>query len=112
MGSSIQAKGIVPDLMVDETADGDGLNSLRIREMDLEKHLSDGSGKPVDPAIKARRDLLEEEQRALAVSKSHKALEFGGADDFQLAQAINHFKGLPVKLSKTEVAEDKDTSSK
>ena len=112
VGRSIQAKGIVPDLMVDETADGDGLNSLRIREMDLEKHLSDGSGKPVDPAIKARRDLLEDEQRALAVSKSRKPLEFGGADDFQLAQAINHFKGLPVKLSKTEVAEDKDPSSK
>jgi len=108
---SIQAKGIVPDLMVDETADGDGLNSLRIREADLEKHLSDGSGKPVDPAIKARRDLLEEEQRALALSKSRKPLEFGAADDFQLAQAINHFKGLPVQLSKTAVVEDKSAAA-
>ncbi len=110
-GRSIQAKGIVPDMMVDETADGDGLNSLRIREADLEKHLSDGSGKPVDPAIKARRDLLEDEQRALAVTKSRRPTEFGSADDFQLAQAINHFKGLPVKLSKTEVAEDKEVAA-
>jgi carboxyl-terminal processing protease len=107
VGRSIQAKGIVPDLMVDEAADGDGLNSLRIREADLEKHLSDGSGVPVDPAIKARRDQLEDEQRALAIAKSRKPIEFGGADDFQLAQALNHFKGLPVKLSKAEVVHDK-----
>jgi carboxyl-terminal processing protease len=105
---SIQAKGIVPDLMVDETADGDGLNSLRIREQDLEKHLSDGSGKAVDPAIKARRDLLEEEQRALALAKTRKPLDFGAADDFQLAQAIRHFKGLPVQLSHNAVVEDKN----
>ncbi|MES2319794.1 MAG: S41 family peptidase [Pseudomonadota bacterium] len=111
LGRSIQAKGIVPDLMVDETADGDGLNSLRIREADLEKHLSDGSGKAIDPAIKARRDLLEDEQRALAFTKSRKPLEFGAPDDFQLAQALRHFKGLPVQLSKTEVVEDKETAA-
>jgi carboxyl-terminal processing protease len=110
-GRSIQAKGIVPDLMVDETADGDGMNSLRVREADLEKHLSDGSGKQVDPAIKARRDQMEEEQRALAVAKSRKPLEFGGADDFQLAQALNHLKGLPVKLSKVETPVDKSERS-
>ncbi|MES2015374.1 MAG: S41 family peptidase [Pseudomonadota bacterium] len=107
VGRSIQAKGIVPDMMVDETAEGDGLNSLRIREADLDRHLSDGSGKVVDPAIKARRDLLEEEQRALAANKNRKPVEFGSADDFQLVQALNHFKGLPVKLSVTEVAQDK-----
>lgn len=33
-GRSIQAKGIVPDLMVDETAEGDGINGLRLREAD------------------------------------------------------------------------------
>ena len=110
-GRSIQAKGIVPDLMVDETADGDGLNALRVREADLEKHLSDGSGRAVDPAIKAKRDSMEEEQRALAISKNRKPLEFGAADDFQLAQAINHLKGLPVKLSKSEVVEDKEAAS-
>ena len=29
-------------------------------------------------------------------------MEFGAKDDFQLIQALNHFKGLPVKLSKVE----------
>ena len=35
-GPSIQAKGIVPDVMVDETAEGDVYASLRMREADLE----------------------------------------------------------------------------
>ena len=39
-GRSIQAKGIVPDVMVDEYADGDGLNSFRLHESDLQKHLT------------------------------------------------------------------------
>jgi len=97
---SIQARGIVPDLMVDETPDGDGLNALRVREVDLDKHLSNVA--TPETADKARRDALEEEQRMAALDRARKPVEFGGADDFQLAQALNHFKGKPVQLSKTE----------
>ena len=39
-----------------------------------------------------------------SLAKKTKPVEFGSKDDFQLAQAINHFKGLPVKLSKVEAA--------
>ncbi|TFW22145.1 S41 family peptidase [Massilia arenosa] len=96
---SIQARGIVPDLMVDETPDGDGLNALRVREVDLDKHLSN----VVTPeTAKAKRDELEESQLAKAVERARKPIEFGSKDDFQLAQALNHFKGLPVQLSKAE----------
>jgi carboxyl-terminal processing protease len=97
-GRSIQAKGIVPDLMVDETAEGDGLNRLRTREADLVKHLSNGK----EAEAKPRADQFEEEQRAIAIARTRAPLEFGGKDDFQLAQALNHFKGLPVKLSTVE----------
>ena len=90
-GRKIQAKGIVPDLMVDESADGDGLNSLRVREADLDKHL----GEAAEPAPRDNAAA----QRALAQARTRKALEFGAKDDFQLAQALNHFKGLPVMLS-------------
>jgi carboxyl-terminal processing protease len=100
-GRSIQATGIVPDMLVDETAEGDGLNALRVREADLDHHLSNGSDKELGK-VTAKRDELEEEQRAMALLKNHKPLEFGGKDDFQLAQAINHFKGLPVKLAKVD----------
>ncbi|MGO4381777.1 S41 family peptidase [Pseudoduganella sp. RAF53_2] len=101
-GRAIQAKGIVPDFAVDETAEGDALNSLRIRESDLDKHLSNDDA---DAPKAARRDELEEEQRLIALAKTQKPVEFGGKDDFQLAQAINHFKGLPVKLAKADKVE-------
>ncbi len=105
-GRSIQAKGIVPDLLVDETAEGDGLNSLRVREADLQKHLSNTAEK--EEVAKAKRDDAEEAQRAASLARSRKPLEFGAKDDFQLAQALNHLKGLPVKLSKPDTKLAKD----
>jgi carboxyl-terminal processing protease len=104
-GRSIQARGIVPDLMVDETADGDGLNSFRFREVDLQKHLSNDKDKAEEQRTKV--DELEEERRIAALEKRRKPLEFGGKDDFQLAQALNHLKGLPVVLSKSAKVENK-----
>lgn len=108
-GRSIQAKGIVPDLMVDETADGDGMNGFRLRESDLTKHLSNDRDKAEE--IRRKIDEMEEEQRLSALEKKRKPLEFGGTDDFQLAQALNHLKGLPVKLSKTTKVESKKEPS-
>lgn len=106
-GRAIQAKGIVPDLMVDEYADGDILNSLRLHESDLQKHLRNDKDKETAAGAKNVIDELEEEQRLAALAKKRKMLEFGSKEDFQLAQAINHLKGLPVQLSKTKVVESK-----
>ena len=108
-GRSIQAKGITPDLVVDETPNGDGLNALRLREADLQKHLTNDKDKHAeDTAKKNVRDEIEEEMRLLEEAKKRKRLEYGSKDDFQLQQALNHLKHLPVKLSRTtEVAEKK-----
>ena len=79
-------------------------------DADLVKHLgneADKADKPVTMGAlqaSAKRDELEEERRVAASLKNRKPVEYGGSDDFQLAQAINHFKGLPVKLSKADVA--------
>ena len=100
-GRSIQAKGIVPDLLVDENADGDGLNGLRIREADLTKHLSNDRDKESAKAAPVN-DEMEEQLRIIALEKTRKPLEFGSKDDFQLHQALNHLKGLPVQLAKAE----------
>ncbi len=105
-GRAIQAKGINPDVHVDETAEGDGLNSLRLREADLEKHLA-GDEQETRPV---RNDELEEEQRLLALAKKQKPVEFGSKEDFQLAQALNHFKGLPVQLAKADTAAEKSAA--
>jgi carboxyl-terminal processing protease len=104
-GRSIQARGIVPDLIVDEYADGDGMNSMRLREADLSKHLSNDKDKEANTSNVV--DELEEQKRLSALEKKRKPLEFGSKEDFQLAQALNHLKGQPVQLSKSAKIENK-----
>jgi carboxyl-terminal processing protease len=105
-GKSIQAKGIVPDVMVDETEEGSPFAALRTREADLGKHLGSGQGEEVKDAAreKAREEALkrlEEESRKPASER--RPPEFGSDKDFQLIQAINQLKGRPVLISKTQV---------
>ena len=104
-GRSIQARGIVPDLIVDEYADGDGMNSMRLREADLSKHLSNDKDKEANTSNVV--DELEEQKRLSALEKKRKPLEFGSKDDLQLTQALNHLKGQPVQLSKSAKIENK-----
>jgi carboxyl-terminal processing protease len=111
-GKSIQAKGILPDVMVDETEEGSPYAVLRTREADLEKHLTSGQGEEVkDPAReKAREDALkrlEEESRKPVAER--RPPEFGSEKDFQLAQAINQLKGRAVLVSKTLVERKEET---
>ncbi len=105
-GKSIQAKGIVPDVMVDDTEEGSPYAALRMREADLGKHLGSGQGEEVKDATreKARDEALkrlEEESRKPASER--RPPEFGSEKDFQLSQAINQLKGKPVLVSKTLV---------
>jgi carboxyl-terminal processing protease len=109
-GRSIQAKGIVPDVMVDETQEGNVFSLLRTREADLEKHLNSGQGPEVkDPAMeKAREEARKKaEEEAKKAPVDRRAPEYGSDKDFQLAQAINQLKGRPVLVSKTQIVESK-----
>jgi carboxyl-terminal processing protease len=106
-GRSIQARGIVPDVLVDEYADGDGLNSLRLREADLTKHLTNDKDANEISSKSAAVDQQEEE-KLIAREKLRKPLMFGEADDFQLQQALNQLKGLPVQVAKAKAAEKVD----
>ncbi len=105
-GRSIQAKGIVPEVMVDETEEGSPFAVLRMREADYDKHLTSGQGEEKkDPEREKARDeaikRLEEESRK--PPSERKAPEYGSDKDFQLMQAINQLKGKPVLVSKTLV---------
>ena len=109
-GASIQAKGIVPDVMLDETAEGNLFAALRTREADLEKHLQSGQGaEKKDEAREkareeARKKLDDEAAKKIAARNELKPPpEFGTAEDFQLAQALNRLKGKTVLVSKTAV---------
>jgi carboxyl-terminal processing protease len=109
-GRSIQAKGIVPDVMVDETAEGNVFSLLRTREADLEKHLTSGQGTEAkDPAMEKMREAARQkaEEEAKKGPIDRKLPEYGTDKDFQLIQAINQLKGRPVLVSKTQIVESK-----
>jgi carboxyl-terminal processing protease len=89
-GRSIQAKGITPDIEVDEP----GASTGRVREADLLKHLGNGKDEPSAPAEKSNTDASDKPRTS--VEDDRKPIELGGPDDFQLKQAMNHLKGLPV----------------
>ena len=95
-GRSIQARGIVPDLPVDETADGEAFSALRLREADLEHHLSNEREPDV---VRDSRANAEQALALLSQQRQRKPLDYGSASDFQLGQAIRHLKGESVALS-------------
>ncbi len=97
LGRSIQAKGITPDFIVEETPEGD-LTSFRVREADLNRHLSnpkDAEEKPKVPKPTANNDVAANDK-----NKDRKPIEYGSAEDYQLSQAMNHLKGQPVVVAK------------
>jgi len=95
-GRSIQAQGIVPDLQVEDTAEGN-FAGLSVRESDLAHHLINTTGAEKGAAEKSEKPAAETETHAPANVHRY---EFGSAEDFQLQQAMNYFKGLPVETAK------------
>jgi carboxyl-terminal processing protease len=101
-GRSIQAKGIEPDIYVDDGRE----TATRIREANLENHLGTGrSEKAVGKALDAVKGDAADASRSAPPSGTAAAppaaprFEFGAAEDFQLTQAMNQLKGLPVVAS-------------
>ncbi|MHB9116716.1 MAG: S41 family peptidase [Burkholderiales bacterium] len=95
-GRSIQAKGIVPDIVAEEAmVNGVVDNGIGIREADLEHHLTNkddktGADDAAKPAVtetpKTKDGAKDIEQKTELVSKK----------DYQLNQALNLLKGLNI----------------
>ena len=96
-GRSIQAKGITPDIVVEEP----GAPVGRLREADLDKHLSNGDKNEAQKKEEKEKDKAEAKSAPASDPKNDKPIELGGPDDFQLKQAMNHLKGQPV-IAKAE----------
>jgi carboxyl-terminal processing protease len=115
-GRSIQAKGIVPDLQVEDTPEGN-FAGFSVREADLVRHLEDknqseqqrratqpaeiapgGASTPTVPSSPAASPHGTPGATAPAVPQ--RRYEFGSAEDFQLRQAMNHLQGRPVETAK------------
>ena len=113
-GKSIQATGIIPDVMLDETENGNLYSALREREADLEQNISNGQqAEKVDPEREKLREealkKLEEEKKTNP--KGLRLPEFGSEKDFPLIQAINKLKGQPVMASKTQTVRKTETET-
>lgn len=118
-GKSIQATGIVPDILVDETPEGSPYAILRTREADLDHHITNGTGagKPDAAADKAREKARDEalqklESEAKKKPEDLKLPEYGSDKDFPLIQALRKLKGETVVVSKTLTIRTLDASDK
>jgi carboxyl-terminal processing protease len=97
-GRSIQAKGITPDIVVEESANGGSRE--RVREADLERHLGGEKEKPAEPAppkpqTKGKKDGKDSKADE-ADETPHAPLEFASLKDYQLGQAVNLLKAWQI----------------
>lgn len=91
-GRSIQAKGIVPDIIVDETANGPLDRSLSVKEADLSGHLSN----PKEAEAPNKNEGVKVPQNESKYAEKFTPIEFGSKDDYQLNQALNLLKGVQI----------------
>jgi len=98
-GRSIQAKGIVPDILVeDPSSAGHDSGIFRLREADLDKHLI--NDKPSDDKPNnTGKNILSPPDTKEDATKTAPA-EFGSKNDYQLSQALNLLKGIQILQGK------------
>ncbi|MBI4998484.1 MAG: S41 family peptidase, partial [Rhodocyclales bacterium] len=103
-GRSIQAKGIEPDVLVEESANGG--SHERLREADLERHLDNDkeklppkeTDKPVKPQTKGGKGKGGKDDEEEAAKQP--PFEIASKNDYQLAQAMNLLKAWQVIKAK------------
>ena len=97
-GRSIQAKGIVPDIVVEDPATAAMDSSFRLREADLDKHLSNGQGEEksetISKPVKSQPKSKGDDGAKIEIA------EFGAKNDYQLNQALNLLKGMSILRGK------------
>jgi carboxyl-terminal processing protease len=96
-GRSIQAKGIDPDVIIEESALGGSIK--RLRESDLRRHLDpNAESKPKnDPPPPAKPPAGH---TGSELAPPLKPVDLGSRDDYQLSQALNKLKGSQVAETK------------
>lgn len=97
-GRSIQAKGIVPDYIVEDGTD----QSNNIHESDLSHHLANPKGaktEEVKTASTAAKEAAKEKASEKKFAEPKGPIEPASKDDIQFTQAMNFLKGLPVARS-------------
>lgn len=102
-GRSIQAKGITPDVEVEEaTVNGKEDSGLRLREADLDRHLESADGKPgkVESDSKVKVETKPAKQNGSSVDEAGQR-ELVSKSDYQLQQAFNILKVQQLLINRT-----------
>ncbi len=116
-GRSIQAKGITPDIAVDETPNGNG-SVQHLREADLDRHLINDKEKEA-PKEQPAKDAAKPDAKAPATPKGKTngkgkdgkdeadddlppRIEYAAKNDYQFNQALNLLKGLQIMQNKSQ----------
>ena len=97
-GRSIQAKGITPDILVEDPDTAGQDNIFNLHEADLDRHLvndkpSDGKQDSKVRSESAPRTPTEDTTKMAPT-------EFGSKNDYQLNQALNLLKGIQILQGK------------
>lgn len=92
-GRSIQAKGIVPDIVVEDPATAGMDAAFRLREADLDKHLANDRQPEDKPETGGKS---EQTPAAKSDAAKQPPVEFGSKNDYQLNQALNLLKGMQI----------------
>jgi carboxyl-terminal processing protease len=104
-GRSIQAKGITPDIVVEEATVTEGEAAVKLREADLDRHLINPQGTPevkpapqppvITPPAPAKPDPKLEPSSEQNPAGDAPA-DVVQKNDYQLNQAVNLLKGLQI----------------
>jgi len=98
-GRSIQAKGIEPDIVVEDPSISEEEDGMGIREADLDRHLTNPAGAEPIPAKKPVDSIKAPPSDQPGKDKKPTTLEPGevvSKNDFQVNQALNLLKGLQI----------------
>jgi carboxyl-terminal processing protease len=99
-GRSIQAKGIEPDIVVEEGMVNTAARALELREADLSNHLSNPNGDEAPAGDKLPAKSIKPKEGDAAPANKNEPMEPGSKDDFQFNQAMNLLKGLQILQKK------------
>jgi carboxyl-terminal processing protease len=101
-GRSIQATGIVPDIISEDPATATQDNAFRLREADLDRHLINGNKKEesADTPAKSLASPKATPKTKDGDTVKPEITEFGAKNDYQLNQALNLLKGMNILQGK------------
>ena len=92
-GRSIQAKGIVPDIVVEDATVNAAEQGMNLREADLSNHLSNPKEAEA-PAKEAPKPPTVKKDEKQSTDKT--PMEAGTKTDYQFMQAVNLLKGIDI----------------